>query len=161
MKTKRANPTLGIVCTDAIYNQALLLLEDNVLALDGKDLQSYGLDMPQRSQEHTLSKEVLRETSYDLENLEQMVQLNEPRLTPDQCDVNLNILANVDSRQGGIMFLDAPGGTGKTFLLNLLLAKIRMQHCYCSGILRHCCDSLGWRPDSSLHLEVAAQPHSH
>ena len=25
------------------------------------------------------------------------------------------------------MFLDAPGGTGKTFLLNLLLAKIRMR----------------------------------
>ena len=87
MKTKRANPTLEIVYTDTIYNQALLLLEDNVLALDGKDLQSYGLDTPQRSQEHTLSKEVLlvlRETSYDLE---QMVQLNEPRLTPDQCEV--------------------------------------------------------------------------
>ena len=103
MKTKRANPTLEIVCTDAIYNQALLLLEDNVLALDGKDLQSYSLDTPERSQEHTLSKEVLRETSYDLEKLEQMVQLNEPRLTPDQCDVYLKILANVDSRQGGIM----------------------------------------------------------
>ena len=56
-----------------------------------------------------------------------MVQLNEQRLTPDQCDVYGNILTNVDSRQGVIMFLDAPGGTGKTFLLNLLLAKIRMR----------------------------------
>ncbi len=40
--------------------------------------QYYGLDMPQGSQEHTLSKEVLRETCYDLEMLEKMVQLNEP-----------------------------------------------------------------------------------
>ena len=90
-------------------------------------MQSYGLDMPQRSQELTLSKEVLRETSYDLEKLEQMVQLNEPWLTPDQSGVYTKILANVDSIQphlGGIVFLN---GIGKTFLLNLLLAKIRMR----------------------------------
>ena len=102
MKAKRTNPTLEVVYMDAIYNQALLLIEDNVLALDGKDLQSYGLDMPQRSQELTLSKEVSRETSYDMEKLEQMVQLNKPRLTPDQCDVYLKILTTkVDSKQGG------------------------------------------------------------
>lgn len=28
---------------------------------------------------------------------------------------------------GGIVFLDAPGGTGKTFLINLILAQIRQQ----------------------------------
>ena len=36
------------------------------------------------------------------------------------------ILVNVDSRQDGIVYIDAPGGTGKTFLLNLLLV-IRMR----------------------------------
>ena len=36
MKTKRANPTLEMMYTDALYNNTLLLLEDNVLALDGK-----------------------------------------------------------------------------------------------------------------------------
>ena len=29
---------------------------------------------------------------------------------------------------GGIYFLDAPGGTGKTFLISLLLARIRSQN---------------------------------
>ena len=29
--------------------------------------------------------------------------------------------------QGGVNFLDAPGGTGKTYLLNLLLAKVRQE----------------------------------
>ena len=26
--------------------------------------------------------------------------------------------------EGGMLFLDAPGGTGKTFLINLILAKL-------------------------------------
>jgi len=33
----------------------------------------------------------------------------------------------VDRNEGGILFLDAPGGTGKTFLVNLILAKIRSE----------------------------------
>ena len=53
MKAKRANPTLDIMYTD----QALLLIEENILALDGKDLQSHRLDIPQRSQElHPMTK---------------------------------------------------------------------------------------------------------
>ena len=55
------------------------------------------------SQELTLSKEVLRETSYDQEKLEQMIQLNEPRLTPDQCNVFTKVLTNnVESKQSNI-----------------------------------------------------------
>ena len=30
------------------------------------------------------------------------------------------------NRDRGIVFLDAPGGTGNTFLINLILAKIRL-----------------------------------
>lgn len=33
----------------------------------------------------------------------------------------------VAAEQGGFFFLDAPGGTGKTFLISLILAKIRSQ----------------------------------
>lgn len=33
----------------------------------------------------------------------------------------------VDADQGGFFFLDAPGGTGKTFLISLILAKTRSQ----------------------------------
>jgi len=31
----------------------------------------------------------------------------------------------VDDRKGGIYFLDAPGGTGKTFVISLILATSR------------------------------------
>ena len=37
------------------------------------------------------------------------------------------ILDRIKRKAGGILFLDAPGGTGKTFVINLLLAKIRQQ----------------------------------
>ncbi|GBN60012.1 hypothetical protein AVEN_34898-1 [Araneus ventricosus] len=33
--------------------------------------------------------------------------------------------AKIESSEGGLFFLDAPGGTGKSFLLNLLLAQIQ------------------------------------
>ncbi|GBN91997.1 hypothetical protein AVEN_73025-1 [Araneus ventricosus] len=44
------------------------------------------------------------------------------------CSPNVNIEYNdfkIESSEGGLFFLDAPGGTGKTFLLNLLSAQIQ------------------------------------
>jgi len=35
------------------------------------------------------------------------------------------ITESVTNNQGKVFFLDAPGGTGKTFFINLLLAQIR------------------------------------
>ena len=36
-------------------------------------------------------------------------------------------MRNVNSEEGRIYFVDDPGGTGKTFLINLLLSKVRGQ----------------------------------
>ncbi|CAF1513734.1 unnamed protein product [Rotaria magnacalcarata] len=52
---------------------------------------------------------------------------NEPLLVPDQRAAYNAILNQIEKKAGGIIFLDAPGGTGKTFVINLLLAKIRHQ----------------------------------
>ncbi|GFT45398.1 hypothetical protein TNCV_247761 [Trichonephila clavipes] len=52
---------------------------------------------------------------------------NVPRLTPDQQQAIIAINGRIGSERGGIVFLDAPGGTGKTFLLNLLLAFVRKE----------------------------------
>jgi hypothetical protein len=46
-------------------------------------------------------------------------------LTPDQYNVYKSVLHTIDNGNGGLIFLDAPGGTGKTFLLNLLPVKGR------------------------------------
>ena len=53
----------------------------------------------------------------------QIIQ-DEYRLNPEQKNVYDIILSSINSNEGKI-FLDAPGGTGKTFLINLLLAKVR------------------------------------
>jgi hypothetical protein len=68
---------------------------------------------------------MLRETSYDSEEMWQCVDQYEPLLTPDQYNVYKSVLRTTENRNGGLIFLNAPGGTGKTFLINLLLAKIR------------------------------------
>ncbi len=52
---------------------------------------------------------------------------NEPLLVKDQRAAYNAILDMVNGKTGGIFFLDAPGETGKTFVIKLLLAKIRQQ----------------------------------
>ncbi|GFT42634.1 ATP-dependent DNA helicase [Trichonephila clavipes] len=48
-----------------------------------------------------------------------------PQLLPEQNHVFLQVLHTIDSGNGGLFFLGAPGGTGKTFLLKLLLMSVR------------------------------------
>ncbi|UYV72409.1 hypothetical protein LAZ67_9002987 [Cordylochernes scorpioides] len=49
-------------------------------------------------------------------------------LTNEQNLAYNTVTEHVRTGNGGLLFLDAPGGTGKTFLLNLILAEIRMKH---------------------------------
>ncbi|GFV98003.1 ATP-dependent DNA helicase [Trichonephila clavipes] len=56
-----------------------------------------------------------------------MINQNEPRLNKEQNQVYRLLTDSVNANAGGVYFLDAPGGTGKTFLINLLLAKIRSE----------------------------------
>ena len=70
---------------------------------------------------------MLKETRYDVEQLDKYVAANEPLLVTDQRAAYNGILDQVRRKAGGIVFLDAPGGTGKTFVINLLLEKIRQQ----------------------------------
>ncbi|XP_072389611.1 uncharacterized protein [Diabrotica undecimpunctata] len=46
-------------------------------------------------------------------------------MNDEQTTIYDRILLAVSAGQGGFFFLDAPGGTGKTFLISLILAEIR------------------------------------
>ena len=46
-------------------------------------------------------------------------------LNPEQRYAYDEILATINSGQGGVFFVDGPGGTGKTYLYKALLAKVR------------------------------------
>ena len=125
-RVRQANPGMSDAYTDDIYNEALCLLEDKVISLGGQALHStYGLPKPRRDARHALAQEILRETSYDVSALQAHITQKEPLLLQEQKHAYCTILDSVDKQSGGLFFLDAPGGTGKTFLLNLLLAKVR------------------------------------
>ncbi|GFW14483.1 ATP-dependent DNA helicase [Trichonephila clavipes] len=73
------------------------------------------------------NKDVLSDTSYDVQALLACMAENVPRLTPNQQQAVIVITGTIGSERGGIVFSDAPGGMVKTFLLNLLLAFVRKE----------------------------------
>ncbi|ELU07835.1 hypothetical protein CAPTEDRAFT_59797, partial [Capitella teleta] len=50
---------------------------------------------------------------------------NERKMVEEQKKVYAIISNSIENKKVGLSFLDAPGGTGKTFLLDLLLSKVR------------------------------------
>ncbi|GBM09742.1 hypothetical protein AVEN_101792-1 [Araneus ventricosus] len=80
---------------------------------------------PSRQHAHNMSREILRELSYDSDLLLNFVTQREPLLNTDQQAIYREVLRRCSKREGGEIFIDAPGGTRKTFLINVLLAKIR------------------------------------
>ncbi|XP_044582994.1 uncharacterized protein LOC123264012 [Cotesia glomerata] len=113
---------------DVIYNKCLILLEDIVISMSGKTLLQFGLHSPIRDERFIVTnRQYLRELAYDTVYLTKVVAENVPKLNLEQKKVYNEILNSIISDSGQLYFLDAPGGTGKTFLINLLLAKIRSE----------------------------------
>ncbi|UYV61741.1 hypothetical protein LAZ67_1006243 [Cordylochernes scorpioides] len=110
---------------DLIYNETLCNIEDRVASICGKKLQELGLGAPRRNV--VTNSDILRELAYDTAELEDNVASMLPKLLPEQRRVFDAVLAKINLSQPIIIFLDASGGTGKTFLLNLLLAMVRKE----------------------------------
>ena len=68
-----------------------------------------------------------REINYDQGEQRTYIKHNLPLLTSDQREVYDIFCSTINGDDGGMLFLDAPGGTGKTFLINLILAKLRSE----------------------------------
>ena len=109
---------------DEIYNWALLEIEDQIKTLKPeKTLSDYGLPSAVRSvQPDDMNSEIVRETSYNMQELYQIIQSREPNLTNDHWKVYHEVMSTIREGKGGFIFIDAPGGTGKTYLLNLILS---------------------------------------
>jgi len=106
-------------------NEALILIEDLCIEINNKTLNQLGLHSPTRHNTNIHDKDLLREKQYNVVQLKDDVETKKPLLTKDQKIALDTIMKHVEKNEGGIIFLDAPGGTGKTFLLNLILAEIR------------------------------------
>ena len=116
--------------TEFIFNESLILIEDKIQDLGGQDLPQFGLP-PTDRENRNVRTDVLRESSYDMNELKSFIEENEPRLTKEQ----RNVYERISSATGGqLFFVEACGGTGKTFLLSLLHPA--SQQLFCLGAKR-------------------------
>ena len=74
-----------------------------------------------------VAQEIFQETNYNIQALSKFVDENEPRLVDDQKHSYNSIMVSMENDRGGLFFIDAPCGTGKTFLIDLLLANVRQR----------------------------------
>lgn len=79
---------------------------------------------PRRDNTDYFNNEITREPDYDFIALQHQVTELLPQLLPEQNHV-FRVLNKIDSGNSGLFFLDTPGGTAKTFLLNLLSTSVR------------------------------------
>jgi len=110
---------------DEAHNKCLIQIEDAVLAVGGQSISNYGLPQPTRTENNFVNIVYQRELNYDLNTLAKVLESNEGLLTNEQYNVYSRIMHSIKSDTGKNFFLNAPAGTGKIFLINLLLTKVR------------------------------------
>jgi hypothetical protein len=131
-RIRNENSNTNMDFTAAIYYEALIMIEDLCLEIANKVLSHLGMPSPNRSSAASFDVELRHEQNYNTGDLLSYVQSNIPKLTIEQKGIYDQIMQTVNNGVGEI-FLDAPGGTGKTFLTTLILAAIRSQpHNFCN-----------------------------
>ncbi|GFX33216.1 ATP-dependent DNA helicase [Trichonephila clavipes] len=105
-------------------NRVLFALQDVLLSIGGNTLPHYGLPSTQAIDGivENLNREYFEHTNFDPVELQRMINQNKPRLNKEQNQVYRLLTESGNTNAGGVYFLDAPRDTGKTFLINLLLA---------------------------------------
>ena len=108
-------------------NKFLLWLEDRLL-LQEMDLDSFHLPQPDREME-PLSKEeaVMREElNYNTDTEAAKTKMKLEQFNDEQMEFFEAVIEDMNSKEpGGMFLLDAPGGTGKSFVNNCLLSAVR------------------------------------
>jgi hypothetical protein len=66
----------------------------------------------------------LQEKNYNIDELQRFVGDTKTLLVDDERVAYNRTMDSVERENGGLFFLDAPGGTGETSLINLFLAEI-------------------------------------
>ncbi|XP_044588734.1 ATP-dependent DNA helicase pif1-like [Cotesia glomerata] len=116
---------LAITFSDDMYNEALIAIEDLCIIIANLPLSHFSMNSPNRGATDLMNTEMNREMQYNTVETAAIVTRNVPLMNEEQRTIYDRIMLAVSAGQGGFFFLGAPGGTGKTFLISLILAKIR------------------------------------
>ena len=118
---------------DSDYNLCLYTLDDSLQSLTNNrnTIQTFGLPAPSQprpEQVDPLQSAILYEQFYDTNEQERIWTNSYALFNPDQKYVFDTINAAVKNHTGECFFVDALAGTGKTFVINALLAKWRQNN---------------------------------
>lgn len=123
VRINQQNPVVGF--TPEIHNEALILIEDMCLMISHLALAQLGITAPNRAIHDMFNYDLQRESAYDIIDLSTYVAENVPKMLHEQKTAYDNIMHSINHETGTLFFMDAPGGTGKTFLISLILATVR------------------------------------
>ncbi|KAF8083384.1 hypothetical protein N665_0776s0009 [Sinapis alba] len=124
-RKRRRNP--GLVMTDEEVLNATLLLIENILRSKNSSLERWDvMPKPVYNEQSAPENQLLQdELNYPREELQVKHDEWFGQLTDEQRSVYDQIINAVSCNIGGIFFVYGFGGTGKTFLWNILSAAIR------------------------------------
>ena len=137
-----------------------------ILQRSGKSLTDYHLPSPtiDFSNFNGISRIIAEETAHNPQELLDIWNQGYQTATAEQRAILDTICAAVTSGHGGLFFVDGPGGTGKTFVENLLLNWVRGNgqialavalSGIASTLLHH-----GRTSHSRFHIPIDIQPES-
>lgn len=98
------HPDIPITYTEEMYHQSLSIIQDKLLQHGSHDLSYFGFPSLPQQNVHSVSRELLQQTSFDSALLEVNISSNEPKLTPDQKNAYHIILQKIQSDAGGASF---------------------------------------------------------
>ncbi|XP_071728373.1 uncharacterized protein [Rutidosis leptorrhynchoides] len=117
-----------ILTETQIKNYCLVEIEA-ILNKNGKSLADYP-DLPQPDQSlltHMDNRLIREELNYNLQEMKTLHTTLHKSLTAEQLAIYEKVIAAVTQKKGGLFFLYGPGGTGKTFVYNTILTKLRSE----------------------------------
>ncbi|XP_053968578.1 uncharacterized protein LOC128870006 [Anastrepha ludens] len=102
-------------------------MEDMFLRIANKTLVQLGMTAPNPDMHGLFDRELQREQEFNSNDLRLFVQSNITKMNIQQKHVYDTVMQAISNNAGGLYFLDAPGGTGTTFVISLILATIRSE----------------------------------
>ena len=113
---------------DEVKNECLLRLQA-IFCDNNKDMvRDFGLPEPKQvAKEEKLPKILAEEMSYNTEDLAKKAEENVLKMNKDQRKIFDAVMESINTNIGKMFAIDAPGGTGKTFVLDCLLSKVRSE----------------------------------
>ena len=106
---------------DSHIDQALSYIQNKLRTLS-KSLDDYGLPPPRVVDNRIHNAEIATELQYNLQSERDQVEVKEPLLTIEQREIYDHVLRCYENNEHSMVFIDAPGGTRKTFLTNFILS---------------------------------------